>query len=125
MAFSLSRLIRYYSSVSDDGVPIPHMSNGNRAIVAIKRERNHQQRNRQNHHHASNNGEICALPIAADVSLLPAKRQRLMHQQEDSTTLFCASIAGMLNELQPYHRERIKRDIYNLVSDALLTELSN
>ena len=98
------------------------MSNGNRAIVAIKRERAHQQRMRQQH---QNNGEICALPIAADVSLLPPKRQRLMHQQEDSTSLFCASIAGMLNELQPYHRERIKRDIYNLVSDALLTELSN
>lgn len=97
------------------------MSNGSRAFVAIKRERALQQRNR---HHQSN-GEICALPIAADVSLLPAKRPRLMHQQEDSTTLFCASIAGMLNELQPYHRERIKRDIYNLVSEALLTELSN
>ncbi len=98
---------------------IPHMSNGNRAIIAIKRERAEQRRQSQN------NGEICALPIAADVSLLPAKRARIMHQQEDSTTLFCASIAGMLNELQPYHRERIKRDIYNLVSDALLTELSN
>ncbi|KAI9555223.1 hypothetical protein GHT06_017738 [Daphnia sinensis] len=82
----------------------------------------------------SSNGEICALPIEATVESVdvshyhpPSKRQRIqpVHQQEDTTSLFCASIAGMLAELQPYHRERIKRDIYNLVSDALLTELSN
>ena len=104
-------------------MPITHMTNGNRAIVAIKRERGSAQRRSQNHSN-NNNGEICALPIAADVSLLSpsSKRPRI---QEDTTSLFCASIAGMLNELQPYHRERIKRDIYNLVSEALLTELSN
>lgn len=124
-----------HSSVSDDGVPIPHhLSNGNRAMVAIKKEMARgmvrRQQQRQN-----NNGdrEICALPIEATVESVdvcpPSKRQRILHQHhhhhEDSTSLFCASIAGMLAELQPYHRERIKRDIYNLVSDALLTELSN
>ena len=53
---------------------------------------------------------------------LPVKRKRL---DEDSTELFCASIASMLKTLQPFHRERIKRDIYNLVSDAVLSQLSH
>jgi hypothetical protein len=140
-----------FSSVSDDG---HHLSNGNgRALVAIKKElvargaamsrRQQQQlrREQQNNNNNNNNGgdrEICALPIEATVESVdvsnhyhpPSKRQRIqpstaVHHQEDTTSLFCASIAGMLAELQPYHRERIKRDIYNLVSDALLTELSN
>lgn len=127
-----------FSSVSDDGAPIPHhLSNGNRAMVAIKKEIARGMVRRQQQQHRQNNGdrEICALPIEATVESVeslcpPSKRQRIVHhhqhhQHEDSTTLFCASIAGMLSELQPYHRERIKRDIYNLVSDALLTELSN
>lgn len=139
-----------FSSVSDDG---HHLSNGNgRALVAIKKElvargaamsrRQQQQlrREQQNNNNNNNGGdrEICALPIEATVESVdvsnhyhpPSKRQRIqpstaVHHQEDTTSLFCASIAGMLAELQPYHRERIKRDIYNLVSDALLTELSN
>ena len=109
-------------------------------MVAIKKEMGAARgmARRQQQQRQSNGGdrEICALPIEAtvesvDVSHCPpsSKRQRLMHhhhhQHDDSTSLFCASIAGMLAELQPYHRERIKRDIYNLVSDALLTELSN
>ncbi len=131
------------SSVSDDG---HHLSNGNgRAMVAIKKElvargaalsRRQQQQLRREQQNNNNNGggdrEICALPIEATVESVdvshcpPSKRQRIVHHHhEDSTSLFCASIAGMLAELQPYHRERIKRDIYNLVSDALLTELSN
>ncbi|EFX71253.1 hypothetical protein DAPPUDRAFT_327370 [Daphnia pulex] len=134
------------SSVSDDG---HHLSNGNgRAMVAIKKElvargaalsrRQQQQLRREQQNNNNNNGdrEICALPIEATVESVdvsshyqpPSKRQRIqpsVHHPEDTTSLFCASIAGMLAELQPYHRERIKRDIYNLVSDALLTELSN
>jgi hypothetical protein len=133
------------SSVSDDG---HHLSNGNgRAMVAIKKElvargaalsRRQQQQLRREQQNNNNNGdrEICALPIEATVESVdvsshyqpPSKRQRIqpaVHHPEDTTSLFCASIAGMLAELQPYHRERIKRDIYNLVSDALLTELSN
>ncbi|XP_032780350.1 uncharacterized protein LOC116918715 isoform X1 [Daphnia magna] len=138
--------IEFVSSVSDDG---HHLSNGNsRAMVAIKKElvargaamtrRQQQQLRREQQQQNNNNGgdrEICALPIEATVESVdvshyhpPSKRQRIQpvhQQQEDTTSLFCASIAGMLAELQPYHRERIKRDIYNLVSDALLTELSN
>ncbi len=108
-----------------------HMSNGNRAIVAIKRE--HRAAMRRQQHQQQ---EICAVPVPCDVidtGMSPSnchqqpKRQRMtmMQQHEDSTSLFCASVAGMLAELQPYQRERIKRDIYNLVSDALLNELSN
>ena len=110
-----------------------HMSNGSRAIVAIKRENRAAMRRQQQLQQ-----EICAVPVPCDVidtelSYQQApKRQRMMsssnHQQQqlhgDTTSLFCASVAGMLAELQPYQRERIKRDIYNLVSDALLNELS-
>ena len=113
-----------------------HMSNGSRAIVAIKREHRTAMRRQQQHQLQQ---EICAVPVSCDVidtgMSCPPKRQRMVmsssshhqqHQQhEDSTSLFCASVAGMLAELQPYQRERIKRDIYNLVSDALLNELSN
>jgi len=55
------------------------------------------------------------------------KRQRLESDglPRDSTDLFCATIAGMLRELQPFQRERIKRDIYNLVSDAILVEMAS
>ena len=125
-------IVNHSSSVSDDGAP-HHLSNGNRAMVAIKKEMARGMVRRQQQR--QNNGgdrEICALPIEATVESVdvshcpPSKRQRIVHHHhEDSTSLFCASIAGMLAELQPYHRERIKRDIYNLVSDALLTELSN
>lgn len=113
------------------------MTNGHRSASAIKKEmaRNYARRHQATHRQHNAEREICALPIEATVESIdvshcpPAKRQRVMYHQssfaEDSTSLFCASIAGMLAELQPYHRERIKRDIYNLVSDALLTELSS
>lgn len=127
-----------FSSASDDGNSVPHhLSNGHRSASAIKRELSRNLARRHQAMHRQNNAEreICALPIEATVESVdvshcpPAKRQRVMYHQtsfaEDATSLFCASIAGMLAELQPYHRERIKRDIYNLVSDALLTELSS
>lgn len=54
-----------------------------------------------------------------------SQQQQLTQQQnnDEPTALFCSSLSTMLSHLQPYQRERIKRDIYNLVSDALLVEL--
>ena len=108
-----------------------------RGAALSRRQQQQLRREQQNNNNNGGDKEICALPIEATVESVdvsnhyhpPSKRQRIQpahhQQQEDTTSLFCASIAGMLAELQPYHRERIKRDIYNLVSDALLTELSN
>jgi len=50
-------------------------------------------------------------------------QQQQKHQDDPSTSLFCGALCSMLSQLQPRERERIKRNIYNLVSDAILMDL--
>ena len=118
----------------------------------IKREPKSYERKRHHHHHNGGSDVVVGRAVGSRSSMgsgdemddsplptsepppPPPKRHRSSAVaaaseteggSRDSTDLFCATIAGMLRELQPLHRERIKRDIYNVVSDALLSELTN
>lgn len=103
----------------------------------VKKERDCGERKRSANGSGSDhhNGTIASSSLSGeylDASPLMVgaeKRQRVSDLEgtstRDSTDLFCATIAGMLRELPAFQRERIKRDIYNLVSDALLVEMAS
>ena len=64
-------------------------------------------------------------PSTGSTSQRVAQQQQQQQKQQDdpSTSLFCGALCSMLSQLQPRERERIKRNIYNLVSDAILMDL--
>merc|ERR1712071_115297 len=58
---------------------------------------------------------------AEDLKAAPARHKK--QRVQDPTELFCATIGSMLKELKTFHREKTKQAIYNLVSEAVLSEL--
>jgi len=60
-----------------------------------------------------------------DFKAAPPRLKKHRGLQQDPTELFCATIASMLKGLKTFQREKTKQDIYNLVSEAVLSELAH